>query len=116
LQKVGLEVKSKSNSGAVEAGGSTSGQRQADMGHRSFLFSGKLGHPPESRFRRLRTKATAVRGGRGFPRLDVGTGYGFLLQWLKQKHGITATGVELSLQEAEYAAKGWDWTFAQAAG
>ena len=35
--------------------------------------------------------------------LDVGTGYGFLLQWLKQKHGITATGVELSLQEAEYA-------------
>ncbi len=34
--------------------------------------------------------------------LDVGTGYGFLLKWLKEK-GIRAVGVELSTQEAEYA-------------
>jgi 2-polyprenyl-3-methyl-5-hydroxy-6-metoxy-1,4-benzoquinol methylase len=35
--------------------------------------------------------------------LDVGTGYGFLLQWLHNKHSIAADGVELSVQEAEYA-------------
>jgi SAM-dependent methyltransferase len=37
--------------------------------------------------------------------LDVGTGYGFLLQWLQRKHGIAAEGVELSIQEAQYARK-----------
>jgi 2-polyprenyl-3-methyl-5-hydroxy-6-metoxy-1,4-benzoquinol methylase len=37
--------------------------------------------------------------------LDIGTGYGFLLDWLKKSHGIDVEGVELSLQEAEYAQK-----------
>jgi 2-polyprenyl-3-methyl-5-hydroxy-6-metoxy-1,4-benzoquinol methylase len=35
--------------------------------------------------------------------LDVGTGYGFLLEWLQRAHGIAGEGVELSLQEAEHA-------------
>src|SRR5208337_1522420 len=35
--------------------------------------------------------------------LDIGTGYGFLLKWLKEKWGIAAEGVELSTQEANYA-------------
>jgi 2-polyprenyl-3-methyl-5-hydroxy-6-metoxy-1,4-benzoquinol methylase len=35
--------------------------------------------------------------------LDVGTGYGFLLQWLQRGYGIAAEGVELSVQEARYA-------------
>src|SRR5271154_2480358 len=35
--------------------------------------------------------------------LDIGTGYGFLLKWLKDKWGIAAEGIELSAQEAEYA-------------
>jgi 2-polyprenyl-3-methyl-5-hydroxy-6-metoxy-1,4-benzoquinol methylase len=35
--------------------------------------------------------------------LDVGTGYGFLLKWLKERWGIRAEGVELSMQEANYA-------------
>jgi SAM-dependent methyltransferase len=34
--------------------------------------------------------------------LDVGTGYGFLLQWLQRDYGIAAEGVELSLQEARF--------------
>jgi 2-polyprenyl-3-methyl-5-hydroxy-6-metoxy-1,4-benzoquinol methylase len=35
--------------------------------------------------------------------LDVGTGYGFLLKWLKEHRGIRTVGVELSTQEADYA-------------
>jgi SAM-dependent methyltransferase len=35
--------------------------------------------------------------------LDVGTGYGFLLQWLQRDYGIAAEGVELSIQEARFA-------------
>lgn len=35
--------------------------------------------------------------------LDVGTGYGILLQWLRRKYKIEAEGVELSQQEAQYA-------------
>jgi 2-polyprenyl-3-methyl-5-hydroxy-6-metoxy-1,4-benzoquinol methylase len=35
--------------------------------------------------------------------LDIGTGYGFLLKWLKEKWGIAAQGIELSAQEAGYA-------------
>ena len=35
--------------------------------------------------------------------LDIGTGYGFLLKWLKEKRGIATVGVELSVQEADYA-------------
>jgi SAM-dependent methyltransferase len=35
--------------------------------------------------------------------LDVGTGYGFLLKWLKEKWDVRAEGVELSIQEADYA-------------
>jgi len=35
--------------------------------------------------------------------LDIGTGYGFLLKWLKEKWGIAAEGIELSSQEAAYA-------------
>ena len=35
--------------------------------------------------------------------LDVGTGYGFLLQWLQRDYGIAAEGVELSTQEARFA-------------
>lgn len=35
--------------------------------------------------------------------LDVGTGYGFLLQKLCKHHNLQATGVELSRQEVEYA-------------
>ncbi|HTD57044.1 MAG TPA: class I SAM-dependent methyltransferase [Silvibacterium sp.] len=34
--------------------------------------------------------------------LDVGTGYGLLLKWLKER-GIRAEGIELSNQEADYA-------------
>jgi 2-polyprenyl-3-methyl-5-hydroxy-6-metoxy-1,4-benzoquinol methylase len=37
--------------------------------------------------------------------LDVGTGYGFLLKWLKDKWSIRAEGVEISSQEADYARK-----------
>jgi 2-polyprenyl-3-methyl-5-hydroxy-6-metoxy-1,4-benzoquinol methylase len=37
--------------------------------------------------------------------LDVGTGYGFLIKALKERHGIQAKGVEMSQQEAEYAIK-----------
>jgi SAM-dependent methyltransferase len=35
--------------------------------------------------------------------LDIGTGYGFLLKWLKENWGIAAEGVELSTQEGKYA-------------
>jgi SAM-dependent methyltransferase len=35
--------------------------------------------------------------------LDVGTGYGFLLKWLRDKWGVRAQGIELSMQEADYA-------------
>src|SRR5277367_416518 len=35
--------------------------------------------------------------------LDIGTGYGFLMAWLKSAYGIETEGVELSIQEAEYA-------------
>ena len=35
--------------------------------------------------------------------LDVGTGYGFLLQKLCKRHNLQATGMDLSRQEAEYA-------------
>lgn len=35
--------------------------------------------------------------------LDIGTGYGFLLKWLQEKYHIEAEGVELSLQESNYA-------------
>ena len=35
--------------------------------------------------------------------LDVGAGYGFLLQALVQKYSVDAVGVELSQQESEYA-------------
>lgn len=35
--------------------------------------------------------------------LDVGTGYGFLLQELRDRYRLNVTGVELSQQEAEYA-------------
>jgi 2-polyprenyl-3-methyl-5-hydroxy-6-metoxy-1,4-benzoquinol methylase len=37
--------------------------------------------------------------------LDVGTGYGFLLQSLAQNYSIDVHGVELSSQEADYARK-----------
>lgn len=35
--------------------------------------------------------------------LDVGTGYGFLLQRLRERHSLRADGVELSKQESVYA-------------
>lgn len=35
--------------------------------------------------------------------LDVGTGYGFLLKWLRDSAKVDAVGVEISSQEAEHA-------------
>ncbi|MCA9283409.1 MAG: methyltransferase domain-containing protein [Phycisphaerales bacterium] len=35
--------------------------------------------------------------------LDVGTGYGFLLPRLRDRYGVSCTGMEISKQEAEYA-------------
>lgn len=35
--------------------------------------------------------------------LDIGTGYGFLLKWLREKHNIVTEGVELSAQEARFS-------------
>jgi SAM-dependent methyltransferase len=35
--------------------------------------------------------------------LDIGTGYGFLLDWLRKQFGIAVEGIELSQQESEYA-------------
>jgi 2-polyprenyl-3-methyl-5-hydroxy-6-metoxy-1,4-benzoquinol methylase len=37
--------------------------------------------------------------------LDIGTGYGFLLDWLEKVYGVEAEGIELSQQECEYARK-----------
>jgi SAM-dependent methyltransferase len=35
--------------------------------------------------------------------LDIGTGYGFLLDWLRKQYGIAVEGIELSQQECTYA-------------
>lgn len=35
--------------------------------------------------------------------LDVGTGYGFLLPKLRDRYGVSCTGMEISTQEADYA-------------
>ena len=37
--------------------------------------------------------------------LDVGTGYGFFLDAIRKSHGMRVTGVELSIEEAEFGRK-----------